>query len=145
MQVIDLLLQHLLGDDLLGMEPFLPDLVLALSLGRLLIILQLIQEPGFLILPQQGDKALGSVTFKIPDCICEAWSGHHQVQMVVQDDIGVNLQVFVLATELEGVDEQVEIGFPGEKGEPIDHGTGDEVGVVRLSDGVAGSHGARWL
>ena len=33
MQVIDLLAQHLLGDDLLGMKPFLPDLIIAFDLG----------------------------------------------------------------------------------------------------------------
>ena len=44
MQVIDLLMQHLLGDDPLGMKPFLPDLIIALGLGGLLIILQLVQN-----------------------------------------------------------------------------------------------------
>ena len=45
------------------------------------------------------------------------------------------------AAELEGVQEDVKIWFPGEDGQPIDHGAGDEVGEVRLSDGVAASHG----
>ena len=36
MQVIDLLMQHFFGDDLLGMKPFLPDLISALGLGWLL-------------------------------------------------------------------------------------------------------------
>jgi hypothetical protein len=56
MQVIDLLMQHLLGDDLLGVKPFLPDLVIALGLVRLLIIPELIQDPGLLILHQPGDE-----------------------------------------------------------------------------------------
>jgi hypothetical protein len=34
----------------------------------------------------------------------------------------------VLAVELESVEEQVEIGFAGEKGQPVDHGAGEEVG-----------------
>jgi hypothetical protein len=35
------------------------------------------------------------------------------VQVIVQDGIGIDFQAFVLAAELEGVDDEVEIGFPG--------------------------------
>ena len=62
--------------------------------------------------------------------------------MVVQDDIGIEFQAFMLAAKLEGVKEQVKIGLPGEKGNPFDHRAGDEVGEVRVSDGVAAAHGA---
>jgi len=69
MQVVDLLLQHIFRDDLLGMKPFLPDLISALGLGRLLMILELVQDPGLLILLQPGDEKLGGIAFKIPDDI----------------------------------------------------------------------------
>ena len=90
MQIIDLLMQHLFGDDLLGVKPFLPDLVSALGLGWLLIILELIQDPGLLILLQPGDEKLGGIAFKIPDDIGQFFTDDHQVQMVVQDDISVD-------------------------------------------------------
>ena len=69
MQVIDLLAQHLLGDDLLGMKAFLPDLISAVDLGAPLIILELIQDPGLVVLLQPGDEAFSGVAFEIPDDI----------------------------------------------------------------------------
>jgi hypothetical protein len=47
-----------------------------------------------------------------------------------------------LAAKPEGVDEEVEVGFAGRKGNPLDYCTGDEVGAACFSDGAAGSHGA---
>ena len=143
MQVIDLLMEHFFRDDLLGMKPFLPDLVSAVDLGALLIILELVQDPGLLVLLQPGDEALGGVALEIPDGIGQFVTRGHQVQVVIQDGIGVDFQAFVLAAEPEGVDENVEIGLPGENGEPFDHRAGDEVGDAGLSDGIAGSHGSK--
>jgi hypothetical protein len=47
--------------------------------------------------------------------------------MVVQDDISIDLQAFMLTAKPEGVDKNVKIGFPGEEGNPLDHREGDEV------------------
>jgi hypothetical protein len=47
------------------------------------------------------------------------------VQVVVQDDVSVDFQAFVLAAELKGVDEEVEVGFAGEEGKPLDYRAGD--------------------
>ncbi len=47
--------------------------------------------------------------------------------MIVQDDIGVKLQALMLTAKLEGVEENIEIGLPGEDGEPFDRRAGDEV------------------
>ena len=84
------------------MKAFLPDLKFTVELGVLLIILELIQHPGLLILLQAGDEGLGGVAFEIPDDIRQWVTGDHQVKMVVQDDIGIELQGFVLAAKLEG-------------------------------------------
>jgi hypothetical protein len=65
------------------------------------------------------------------------------MQMIVQDDISLELQAFLLTAKLEGVDADVKIRFPGEKGNPFDHRAGDEVGDARFSDGIAASHGSR--
>jgi len=46
----------------------------------------------------------------------------------------------MLAAKLKGVEEDVEVGFPGEEGKPLDRRAGDEVGDAWCSDGVAGSH-----
>jgi hypothetical protein len=124
------------------MKPFLPDLIIALVLGRLLIILELVQNPSLLILLQPGDEALGGVAFKIPYDIGQFVSGDHQVQMVVQNNIGIELESFMLAAELEGVHENVKIGFSGEEGNPIDHCAGYEVGDAGFSNSIAASHGA---
>jgi len=51
----------------------------------------------------------------------------------------------MLSAKLEGVQENIEIGFPGEEGNPLYHSAGEKVRGVRLSNGVAGSHGARGL
>ncbi len=142
MQIVDLLMQHLFGDDLLWMKPFLPDLVVASDLGRLLIILELVQEPGLLILLQPGDEKLGGVAFEVPDNIRQFVTGDHQVQMVVQNDISIDLQVLMLTAKPEGVEENVKIGLSGEKGNPSDHRAGDEVWTAWFSDGIAASHGA---
>ena len=64
--------------------------------------------------------------------------------MVVQDDISMDLQAFMAAAKLEGVEENVKIGFPGKNGNPFDHRAGDEVGDAGFSNGVAASHGA-WV
>jgi hypothetical protein len=64
------------------------------------------------------------------------------MHMVVQDDISIDLQAFILTAKLEGVEENVKIGFPGEKGNPFDHRAGDEVETAGVSDGLAASHGA---
>jgi hypothetical protein len=48
----------------------------------------------------------------------------------------------MLAAKLEGVDEDVEIGFPRENRNPLDHRAGDEVRDAGLSDRIAASHGA---
>lgn len=141
MQVIDLLTQHLLGNDLLGMKPFLPDLVVASALGRLLVIPQLIQDPGLLILLQPGDKPLGGVALEIPDDIRQFLTRHHQVQMVVQDGLDIDFQALVLAAKPEGVYDNIKIALPSEDGNPLDHRASDEVRDP-LSDGIAASHGA---
>ena len=145
MQVIDFLAQHFFGNDLLGMEPFLPDLVITRDLGRLLIILELVQNPSLLILRQAGDDLLGGVAFKIPNDTAQFITGGHQVQMVVQDDVGIDLQAFMLTAKLEGVEEQVEIGLSSEEGNPLDHRAGEEVRDACFSDGVAAAPGARGL
>ena len=62
--------------------------------------------------------------------------------MVVQDDISIDLQAFMLTTKLEGLNEDIKIGFPGEEGNPLDHRAGDEVRTAWFSDGIAASHGA---
>jgi hypothetical protein len=142
MQVVDLLMQHLFRDDLLGMKPFLPDLIVAPGLGWLLIILELIQNSGLLILLQPGDEKLGGIAFQIPDDIGQFVTGDYQVQMVVQDGIGIDFQALILAAEPEGVNDYVEIGFPGEDGNPLDHCAGNEVGDARFSDSIAASHEA---
>jgi hypothetical protein len=46
-----------------------------------------------------------AIIFKIPDDIRQFVAGHHQVQMIVQDDIGIDFQALMLAAELEGVDD----------------------------------------
>jgi hypothetical protein len=85
----------------------------------------LIQNPGLLILLQPGDEKLGGIAFKIADDIGQFVTRDHQVQMVVQDDISINLQGFMLTAKPEGVDKNVKIGFPGEKGNPFYHRAGD--------------------
>jgi hypothetical protein len=49
--------------------------------------------------------------------------------MVVQDDISIDLEVFILTAKPKGVDENVKIGFPGKDRNPFDHGASDEVRV----------------
>ncbi len=63
--------------------------------------------------------------------------------MIVQDDLGVKLQALTLAAKPEGVEENIEIGLPGEDGEPVDHRAGDEVGAAWFSNRIAASHGSR--
>lgn len=65
--------------------------------------------------------------------------------MVVQDDISIDFQALMLAAKLEGVQENIEIGFAGEERNPLYHGAGDEMRGVRLFNGIAGSHGVRGL
>jgi hypothetical protein len=85
------------------------------------------------------------MAFKIPDDIGQFVTRDHQMQMIVQDGIGVDFQAFMLAAELEGVDKDVEIGFPRENGNPLDHRAGDEVRDAGFSDGIAASHEAGGL
>ena len=47
--------------------------------------------------------------------------------MVVQDDISMDSQAFMLTAKLEGVNEDIKIGFPGEEGNPFYYREGDEV------------------
>jgi hypothetical protein len=145
MQVVDLLPQHLLGNNLLGVKALLPDLVAAPGLAGLLIIAQLIEHPGLLVLLQLDQEALGAVALEIPEGRGQVGGGGHQVEMVVQDDVGVNLEVLVLAVKLEGVDEQVEIGLAGEERQPVDHGAGEEMGDACFSNGITAAHGAGGL
>lgn len=49
----------------------------------------------------------------------------------------------MLTAKLEGVEENIEIGLPGEDGEPFNHRAGDEVCPSWVSNGIAGSHGSR--
>lgn len=95
-----------------------------------------------MILLQPGDEKLGGIAFKIPDDTGQFFTRDHQVQMVVQDDIGIDFQAFMLTAKPEGADKEVKIGFPGEEGNPFDHRAGNEVRDARLSDGIAASHGA---
>ena len=62
--------------------------------------------------------------------------------MVVQYDIGMDFQAFMLTAKPQGVDKNVKIGFPGENGNPFDHRAGDEVRAAGFFDGIAASHGA---
>jgi hypothetical protein len=101
------------------MKPFLPDLLVAPGLGRLFMILKLIQHPGLLILLQPGDKLLGSVALKIPDGIRQLVTGDHQVQMVVQDDISIDLQAFMLLAKFVGAHPCVRPHEGGHTGPPL--------------------------
>jgi hypothetical protein len=92
--------------------------------------------------PLQRNCRLTAPWYKISDDIGQFVTGDHQVQMVVQDDISLDLQALMLTAKLEGVHEKVKIGFPGEEGNPFNHRAGDEVGGARFSDAIAGSHGA---
>ena len=56
--------------------------------------------------------------------------------------IGIDSRAFMLTAKLEGINENIKIGFPGEEGNPLDHGTGDEVRDAGFSDGIAAPHGA---
>jgi hypothetical protein len=66
-------------------------------------------------------------------------------RLIVQDDVSIDFQSLMLAAKPEGIQENVEIGLAGEEGNPLDHSAGEEVRGVRLSNGIAGSHGARKL
>jgi hypothetical protein len=46
-----------------------------------------------------------AIIFKIPDDIRQFVTGHHQVQMVVQDDISIDSQALMLTAKPEGVDD----------------------------------------
>jgi len=54
--------------------------------------------------------------------------------MVVQDGISIDSQAFMLTAKLEGVNENIKIGFPGEEGNPLDNRAGDEVRTAWFSD-----------
>jgi hypothetical protein len=63
--------------------------------------------------------------------------------MVIQNDIGIELQAFMLAAKQEGVEENVKIRLSGEERNPFDYREGDEVQTAWLSNGIAASHGSR--
>jgi hypothetical protein len=63
--------------------------------------------------------------------------------MVVQDDLGIELQAFMLAAKVEGVKKKVKIGLSGEEGNPVDHRAGDEIRDAGLFNGITAFHGSR--
>jgi hypothetical protein len=63
----------------------------------------LIQYPGLLVLLQLRDESFGGVTFEIPDSR-QSVPGGHQVQMVVQDGLGMDFQALVLKAKPEGAE-----------------------------------------
>jgi hypothetical protein len=92
---------------------------------------------------QLGDDALGGVALEIPDDLRQFIARDHQVQMVVQDDLTIELQAFMQAAKLEGAEKKVKIGLPGEEGNPVDHRAGGEIRDAGLSDGITAFHGSR--
>ena len=68
-------------------------------------------------------------------------AGEDGVEVVIEDDPGVDLQALVRAAVLEGADEDVAARRRGEDRQPGDDGAGDEVRLALLEDAVTAAHG----
>ena len=67
----------------------------------------------------------------------------HRGKWFLHDDPRVDRQSFLAPAEVERAGEDVAAGLRGEDGQPVDDRGGDEVGTLRLADGVAAAHGRR--
>ena len=81
------------------MHPFLPDLVCA---GRFVSgakMLQLMEEPIAPFRPQLGQKRARGKLFQVADGLRQVGAGDDGVEVVVENNPGVNAQILVLAAK----------------------------------------------
>lgn len=71
-------------------------------------------------------------------------AGEDGVEMIVEDDPGVDFQAAMLPAVEEGLYHYVATRRCGEDGQPFDDGAGDEVRSVGLVNPVAAAHCWSW-
>ena len=140
-QVIQLLFHHFIAGVSLRMKSLLPDLMRAFGFMRRTEKAELVQEPLAIFLLQLIEKALRCVALEVGHDAGEVGRGQDGVEMIVEDDPGVDFQTLVFAAVFEGFDDDIAAGFRCENRQPGDNRQGDEMGSVRLVSAIAASHG----
>ena len=141
--VINFLVHHLIGIDLLRMNTFLPDLVLLVPLMCRAEIGELVDQPVTLFQLNLRQQRMRGEALEMAQGRRQIRRGEDGVKVVFHDDPGVDLELPVFAAVEERVDEDVAAGRRGEDREPLDNCGGDEVGGVGLVEAVARSHEGR--
>jgi len=139
-QVFELLQHRCITDDGLRVESLLPHLMGALLLMRGATVRELIEQPGARFDFEQFENPARGVALEIRHDLREGGCGEDGVEMVVEDDPGVDLKALVYAAILECRDEDVAARGGGEGGQPGHDGRGDEVGGGGFPGLVAGAH-----
>lgn len=133
-QIGELLLHHLVAHQRLRVIALLPELQVGFGLVSGAPLPQEMQQPVALFGPElRGERASG-VTLEIGNDSREIGRGDDGMEVIVEDDPGVNLQPFVDAAVFERVRDDLAAGIGGEDGQPPDDGGGDELRGMRLRD-----------
>jgi hypothetical protein len=122
------------------MRSFLPDLMLALALGRRALITKLTQEPIALLGFELLDDASRSMALQVGENAGKLRRCDDGMEMRVEYNPCMDLECFMLATVFEGIDEDVTTGGGGENRKPGDSAGGDEVGMSAFEDSIAATH-----
>ena len=141
MQIFQFLLHDGVIANCLWMHTFLPDLMLAGSLVLSAMQRQLIEKPVAFFEFQLLENDLGSESLEGAQGCGEIRSREDGVEMIIQNNPGMNLQGLMLATMEKRLNENIAPGSSGENGQPVDNSRGDEVGGVRFVNGVTAAHG----
>ena len=93
------------------MDAFLPDLMFGSRFAmRGAEVGELVQQPLAAFRLELGEDRAGGEAFEIADGVGQFGAGDDGVEVVVEDDPGVEAQALVLAAVLEGADEDIAAG-----------------------------------
>ncbi len=121
------------------MRPLLPELIFV-RFVRSPVMPKLIEQPFAPFELDLLDELFSGEALQIAQDGGEIGRGEDGVEMIVEDDPGMDGQPFVLAAVFERSHDDVAARRGSEDGQPFDGGGGDEVSAVRLASMVAAAH-----
>ena len=134
--VLQFLKHHLIALDLLGHAPFLPNLIIALGLVPPLQRPKLAEKYLGTLGFQQVDDLSGRVHFETFYGVRQLWCGGNQVQVILQDHVGVQPKAFFLFEKNPGVEDYLHGLGPRENSLSTHDRTSEEIRISVVEDAV---------
>ena len=135
--IFQFLNHHFVGLNLLRMNAFFPELIIAFDFVCPFESLHVLQNDARFSFDQEVENATGCIRFEPLDDIGQIRCRRDQVQVVFQDDVTKEFEGIIYGEITPRIEYDVDRFGPGEDGEPAVDRAGHEVWLIGFDDAVA--------